>query len=360
MQSKDHDQQGSSYANVGWYDREIREQPESLARLLDRGWSAIEEASKRIRAFDPRFVVVAARGTSDNAARYAQYLLGIRNGWSVALAAPSIVTRYDAPLRLSGALVVGISQSGQSPDVVEMIRRARTAGALTLAVVNDGSSKLAEAAELCIPVLAGEERAVAATKTYVGELCAIAMLSTELATDPSRRRELDVLPDRISTCLEAQAELAERAQAYMRADRFVILGRGYNLSTAFETALKIKETSYVIAEPYSGADFLHGPIAMLDRRLPVLAYSLCDRWTEETLHLIGRAQKQNAPVIAVSDQEAVLQEADLPIRLPPETPEWVSPMVAIVPGQLWAGALAAKRRAAPDAPRGLSKVTETW
>lgn len=344
----------------GWYVSEIGEQPEALRRLLHRGWNTAEDVAERVRAFEPGFAVIAARGTSDNAARYAQYLLGIRNGLCVALAAPSIVTRYEATPRLSRSLVIGISQSGRSPDVVAVIREARRQEALTVAVVNDPSSPLAQEAELCLPIHAGRERAVAATKTYMGQLTALAMLSTAVARDGERRRELDALPEHVAACLSMHEGIHTAAHDYKDTSRFVVLGRGYNRCTAFETALKIKETSYAMAEPYSGADFLHGPVAMLDHQLPVIAIAPGVLWRDETRCLIERARDQRAPVIAVSDRPDVLDAAQVPLPLPPSVPEWLSPMVAIVPGQLWSAALAAHRGAKPDAPRGLQKVTETW
>ena len=350
----------SNVPEAGWYLDEIRQQPSTLLRLVRKGWDAVEGVAERVRSFEPQFVVVAARGSSDNAARYAQYLFGIENELCVALAAPSIVTRYEAHPRLRRSLVLGISQSGQSPDIVAVIRAARNQGALTVAVVNDTTSPLVQAAELCMPIYAGEERAVAATKTYVGQLAALAMLSTALAEDEPRRNELEVLPEQMASCLSMNDRLCEAADAFRAAERFVVLGRGYNCSTAFETALKIKETSYIMADPYSQADFLHGPVAMLDQHLPVIAVSCGTRWIEETRSVVARVRDQRAPVIAVSDRSEVLDAADASLALPKQVPEWLSPMVAIIPGQLWAAALSSRRGTEPDAPRGLSKVTETW
>ena len=215
--------------------------------------------------------MLAARGSSDNAARYAQYLFGIENGLLAALATPSVFTHYGARPAMADALVIGISQSGQSPDIVEVVREGRRQGALTLAISNEPRSPLAEAAELVLPLHAGEERAVAATKTYTAQLMAVAMLSAALRNDPRAWAELAALPAQVQATIDLNQGVVAIAERLREHSRLVVLGRGYNLSTAFEITLKVKETSGVLAHGYSSADFLHGPKAILDRGLPVMA-----------------------------------------------------------------------------------------
>jgi glucosamine--fructose-6-phosphate aminotransferase (isomerizing) len=340
-------------------EKEIREQPGALGRLLGEGREAAEQAAGAVRKAAPRFVVVAARGSSDNAARYAQYLFGAHNRLQVCLAAPSLYTFYDAAPSLEGALVVGISQSGQSPDIVAVVESGRRQGALTLAVTNRPGSPLARAAAHTLPLLAGEERAVAATKTYTSQLCALAMLSAALEAKETRWSELARVPGLVEEAIGRNADVGDKVARYRYADQFVVVGRGFNYATAFEVALKMKETSYVVAEPYSPADLLHGPVAMIDRGFPVLVVATTGRVLSDLSALADRLDRRSAELVALSDDPGVLGRARVGLPLPAGVPEWVSPMVAVVPGQMWAVALARTRGLDPDQPRGLSKVTET-
>jgi glucosamine--fructose-6-phosphate aminotransferase (isomerizing) len=340
--------------------REITEQPQSLQRLLEEGRESTERAAALVREHDPEWVLIAARGSSDNAARYAQYLLGAHNGLAVGLALPSLFSLYGAKPRLARALVIGISQSGQSPDIVAVLAGAREQGALTLAITNDDRSPLASAAASTLPLLAGEERAVAATKTYTSELIALALLSSELEGNREHARELQQVPELVSQVIDLASAAAEHAaQRFAGAQKLVVLGRGFNYSTAFELALKIKETCYIVAEPYSVADFLHGPIAILEQRFPVLVVAPSGRATVEVPELMELLASRGASTLAISDLDGVLSSAQAPIRLPHGVPEWLSPVTAVVAGQLFAHALCRASGQDPDRPRGLSKVTLT-
>jgi glucosamine--fructose-6-phosphate aminotransferase (isomerizing) len=340
-------------------EKEIHEQPEALERLLRDGRPGAEEVAARVRAFSPRFVVIAARGSSDNTARYAQYLFGAHNRLSVSLATPSLFTYYEAAPSLAGALVVGVSQSGQSPDIVAVVESGRRQGALTLAITNRPDSPLALAAESTLPLLAGEERAVAATKTYTSQLCALAMLSAALEGGESRWAELARVPVLVERAIGLNAVLDDKVARYRYAEHFVVVGRGFNYATAFEVALKMQETSYVLAEPYSPADLLHGPVAVIDRGFPVVLVATSGRVLDDLESLTDLLERRRAELVAISDDADVLGRARVGLPLPAGVPEWVSPMVAVVPGQLFAVALARTRSLDPDQPRGLSKVTET-
>jgi glutamine---fructose-6-phosphate transaminase (isomerizing) len=340
------------------FEQEVREQPESLGRLLAGGRPFALRAAAAIRAHDPEFVMIAARGSSDNAARYGQYLFGIQNGFLAALATPSVFTYYGARPSLADALVVGISQSGQSPDIVEVVREGRRQGALTLAITNEAASPLAQAAELVLELEAGTERSVAATKTYTAQLMVLAMLSAAWRGEAQAWAELEALPGQLEATLEANQATSGIAERQREHSRLVVLGRGYNLSTAFEITLKVKETSGVMAHGYSSADFLHGPKAILDRTLPVMVVSP-GRVFDDLDSIAALAREQGAPLIAVSDRPDVLAAADVALRLPAGVPEWLSPLVAVVPGQLWALGFSLARGLHPDAPRGLTKVTHT-
>ncbi|HEY7515024.1 MAG TPA: SIS domain-containing protein, partial [Vicinamibacteria bacterium] len=319
------------------FETEIQEQPRVLASLVESRREQAERIGEAARAFSPRFVVVAARGSSDNAARYAQYLFGIRNGLTVALAAPSLFTHYAASPSLEGALVLGISQSGQSPDVVAVVAAARAQGALTVTLTNDPDSPLARAAQINLDLMAGPERAIAATKTYTTQLAALAMLSAAMSGGDGWD-ELVALPRQVEDTLLRNEGLEGPAERFASCSRLVVVGRGLNLATAFEIALKIKETTYVTAEPYSSADFLHGPIAMLDAQLPLFLVDVGERLQGDMEELARRARSAGAPLIVLSDRGTLGdEEAQARLELP-AVPEWLSPVPAAAAGQLWAAA----------------------
>lgn len=342
---------------------EIAEQPAVVDRLLRKGRGAIDAVAGRIR---PRIVsgeidlvVVAARGTSDNAATYAQYLVGLELGLPVALAAPSLHSIYGADLRLGRALVVGISQSGRSPDVVGVVEAGRRDGAPTIAITNAPGSPLAEAAEHVVDLAAGEERAVAATKTYTAELAAIAMLVRALGG--LRADSLSRLPDALAGAMseEREREAADVARLLAGHDRLLVIGRGFEYATAREVALKLKELARVSADPYSTADFLHGPLALAEPGLPAVAIAPSGRAAADVDAVLERLAGLGIERFVVTDRAEAPARATAAIRLPPGVPEELMPIVSIVPGQLLALHLAVARGIDPESPRWIRKVTLT-
>jgi glucosamine--fructose-6-phosphate aminotransferase (isomerizing) len=339
---------------------EILEQPASLARLLSTQRKAVEKIAQAIQSRSIQYAFLAARGTSDNAGRYANYLWGGQNGLPVALATPSLFSLYQQPPKLSGALVVGVSQSGQSPDIVSVLAEGKRQGCLTLAITNAPQSPLAQTADFVLDIQAGEEQAVAATKTYTGELMAIAMLSTALNGSAEAWEELSRVPGWVGQVLSDEAEIVRMAQRYRYLGECVVLGRGYNYCTTFEWALKLKELAYIIAEPYSSADFLHGPIAMVERGFPVMAV-VPQGWVFEPLMSLLTSLKEDlqAELVVISNAARALALAQSPIPLPEGIPEWLSPLVGIVPAQLFSYHLTLVKGYDPDQPRTIHKVTET-
>lgn len=342
-----------------YYQMEILEQPKVLGRLLKEGISAVEQVAGAIRERGPQYIVIAARGTSDNAARYAQYLFGTANGLPVALATPSLFTLYGNPPRLGGALVLGISQSGQSPDVVSVIKEGRRQGALTVAITNDLHSPLAHAAEYTICLLAGQEKALAASKTYTASLMVLAMLSTVLSGDGERLQALEALPDLVAGVIDSSQSAVRAAERYRYIEACMVISRGYNYSTAFEIALKLKELAYILAEPYSSADCQHGPVALIERGFPVLAVVPEGYLQDELTDFLGRLRERGAELVIISALDKALALAKTPLPLPSGLAEWLSPIAAVVPGQLFALGLTISKGLDPDNPRGLNKVTLT-
>lgn len=339
---------------------EIFEQPACLERLLKLQQGTVGEIAHAIQSQNISFAFLAARGTSDNAGRYANYLWGAMNSLPLALATPSLFTYYQQPPRLRNALVVGISQSGQSPDIVSVLEEGKRQGNLTLAITNEPSSPLANIADFVIQIQAGLEKAVAATKTYTTELMSIAMLSTALAGDSKRWHELERVAGWVDEVLRQDDIIKQAAQRYRYMERCVVLGRGYNYATAFEWALKLKELTYVEAEPYSSADFQHGPVAMVARGFPVMAVAPEGKVLESMLSLLAHLQEDLlAELVVISNAPKAHELAQVQFTIPEAVPEWLSPLVNIVPAQLFSYHLTLAKGFDANQPRTIKKVTET-
>ena len=340
---------------------DIAEQPAGYARLLaGEPAAAIAEVAARVAERRPRHVVFVGRGTSDHAALYGAYLTEIRLGIPVGLASPSTVTLYGARPDLSDALVIGVSQSGGSPDLTEVLKVARETGALTLSVTNNPASTLAGVAELSIDVAAGHERAVAATKTYTAELFALLLLIEGVRAGDGQlpaeeRAALAKLPQLAEDVL-ADRGADELAQRYRFASRLVTTGRGYAYPTARETALKLMETSYLPALAFSGADLLHGPLAMTDPDVPVLAMVGSGPGGRAMADVVNRLAERRADVVTIGATDVPGASGRLAV---PAVDERYSPLLDILPLQKLALSLALARGEDPDAPRGLKKVTST-
>jgi glucosamine--fructose-6-phosphate aminotransferase (isomerizing) len=326
-----------------------------LARLLERETPRVAGIVDQLPDFS--YALIAARGTSDYAAAYAKYAWAAIAGYPVALATPALHTLYNRPPRMDGALVVGISQSGQSPDIVAVVEEAKRQGRPTLAITNDGASPLASAADHVIELHAGVERSVAATKTYTAQLTVMALLATALSG--SGQDQLQSLPEAVAATLRGAAGVAQRAERYRYMEQCVVVGRGYNLATAFELALKLKELTYVMSTAYSSADFRHGPIATVYDGLPVILVMPGGATFEDMRDLAQELQAREAELVIISEVESAQALATTSLPLAASLPEWLSPIAAIVPGQLLALHLALAKGLDPDAPRGLKKVTRT-
>ena len=339
---------------------EISEQPERIKNLFSSQRKQIERIAAEIRRREIDYVFLAARGTSDNAGRYANYLLGAMNGLPLALATPSLFTYYKKPPILKNALVIGISQSGKSPDIVSVLEEGRRQGCLTLSMTNEPASPLAQNSDFVLELQAGDEKAVAATKTYTAELMCVAMLSAALTGDKKMWADLAKVPAWMKQVLKLNDFIAEAVQRYRYIDQTVVLGRGFNYATAFEWALKLKELTYIIAEPYSSADFAHGPIAMVESGYPVFAVAAKGKVFNSMLQMLQRLREDiSAELVVISNDKRALSLAQVPLKIPTDTPEWLSPLVGILPAQLFAYHLTRAKGYNTEQPRSIRKVTET-
>ncbi len=338
---------------------ELREQPEALARLLDTQRDHAKRLGALVRRRDVRYLLIASRGSSANAARYAQYLLGRANRVPVAFATPSLYTLYEQPPRLDGALVIGISQSGESPDVRAVIDEARRQGRPTIAITNRPDSPIGAAAEAVLPLEAGEELAVAATKTYLNSLGAIALLFAWSSRDAEALRELELMPVRIAAQLDLSLEDAAALDEFAGIHGGTVVARGINYGTSFEIALKIRELSGLLFEAFSAADLMHGPVAAIGPGWPVIAVAPSGPALESMEAAIGGILGRGARMITIADREDVRARSLAPFRLVEGVPEWLSPLTTVIPGQLAAVRLAQLNGSNLDTPHGLSKVTLT-
>lgn len=338
---------------------DIGEQPQVLRSLSIDGSDPINRVAAAIRGRRPRFVLLVARGTSDHAALYAKYLIEIRLGLPTGLASPSTFTVYGARPDLRDVLVLAVSQSGGSPDLVGSVEAARECGALCVALTNNAGSALAEAAEFHVDIRAGHERAVAATKTYTAELLALYLLLEAVRTgsEADGRNAVAPLPDLLHGLIaDSTPVVAAAAPRYRFAAQLITTARGYSYATAREAALKLMETSYLAAQAFSGADLLHGPMALVDQEMPVIAIVARGQAEAAMQPVMERLVRGGGDVLVVGEGPSGVATS-LPI---PQVAEELSPILEIVPLQLLARDLAVARGSNPDAPRGLSKVTETW
>ena len=339
---------------------EIRQQPEVLERTLARELPRVEAFKRIMAGRRPRLIVLVARGTSDNAALFGRYLLPIATGIPVSLAAPSIATLYHAPVNYEGALVVAISQSGESTDTNLTLERAREQGAITLGITNAPRSTLARLAEHTFLVRAGKEKSIAATKTYTGQMLMIYLLAYALGGS-IRISGLERIPELVHSALTLQPEIESLSERYRFMRQAVAMGRGLNYANAFEMALKLMETCYVVAERFSSADFMHGPIALVEQGFPVFAFAPPDVTWPSMRDALRKLKQLRAEVVAITDsgnREAATCATRL-IRLPRRIPALLTPIPYVVPAQIFAASLAAQKGFNPDRPRTLSKVTLT-
>jgi glucosamine--fructose-6-phosphate aminotransferase (isomerizing) len=337
---------------------EIREQPEALLRLVAQQ-AELAAVSRLLADHRPAMVRLIAHGSSDNAAAYGLYAFGLLSGWTALRDSITLTVYYDAQVDLASSAVVALSQSGETPDVVEYVVRARNRGAATVAVTNDPESDLAQAADVTFPLAAGPERSVAATKTYLNQLAALALIAAGAA---GREQEVADGIRRVAELLAEMLDPIERAvpaiaTTFAYVARMYVIGRGIEFATAREIALKLKETCRVAAEPLTATDLAHGPVAALDPLFPVWTIASRDEALPAVLDAAARVREAGATVVASGNASSEVFGAAYELPVPEPPMPLLAPLLSVVPGQLFAGALARAKGLDPDRPAGLSKIT---
>ena len=336
--------------------QEISEQPEVLERTIATEREKLVKIGDFLRQKDIDLIVLVARGSSDNASLFGRYLLEVTTGIPVSLAAPSVYTLYNAKMRLKRAVVVGVSQSGEGDDINHVLESAKDNGAFTLAITNESESTMAKIADETLLIHAGREKSVAATKTYTGQMLHFYMLASVIG---DKRIDYNKIPDLTSKALELKVQVEEMVQRYAFMENCVVVGRGMNYGNSYELALKLMETCYVIAERFSSADFFHGPLAVVERRFPVILFAPSGVTKKSNVDLLHRLNELNADSLSITNDDEVAGLSSRSIRMSAELDEFLSPIPFIIPAQLFAAYLAEAKGLDPDAPRSLAKVTKT-
>ncbi len=335
---------------------EIIEQPDVLERTINSERRKLDKLGTFLREKDIDLIVIVARGSSDNASLFGRYLLEITCGIPVSLSAPSVFTLYNAKLNLNRALVIGVSQSGEGVDINTVLESAKTSGAYTIGITNEADSTMAKITDETLLIHAGREKSVAATKTYTGQMLHFYMLASVLAAE---KLNFEKIPDFVSETLKLQNEIERIVERYMFMENCVVVGRGLNYGNSYELALKLMETCYVVAERFSSADFFHGPLAVIERRFPVLMFAPQGVTKTSNIDLLKQLKELHADSFSITNDDEIASLSSLSLRLPKEIDEFLSPIPFIIPAQLFAAFLAEAKGIDPDAPRSLSKVTKT-
>ncbi|HYG80474.1 MAG TPA: SIS domain-containing protein [Pyrinomonadaceae bacterium] len=337
--------------------QEIAEQPAALQKTIEEERAKVARLGSFLKRRDVDLIVLVARGSSDNAALFGRYLLEIKTGIPVSLAAPSVYTLYGGELKLGRALVVGVSQSGEGEDINRVLERARACGAYTVGITNEPASSMAQTVDELLLTHGGRERSVAATKTFTGQMMLFYLLAAALGGAPSLNYE--AVPELAARALEHQENIRQLAERYVFMENCVVVGRGLLYANAYETALKLMETCYVVAERFSSADFFHGPLAMVERHFPIILFAPPGITLEGARLLMNRLKELHADTLAITADEQVMGMSTRSVRMAAEIEEDLAPIPYIIPAQLFAALLADAKGLNPDAPRSLSKVTRT-
>jgi glucosamine--fructose-6-phosphate aminotransferase (isomerizing) len=336
--------------------QEITEQPVVLERTINAEREKVAKLREFLSKKDIDLIVLVARGSSDNACQFGRYLLETTCGIPVSLSAPSVYTLYQAKLTLQRALVVGVSQSGEGTDINTVLEQAKDSGAFTIGITNEAESTMAKIADETLLIHAGREKSVAATKTYTGQMLHFYHLANAFAETGI---EFERIPHCVAQVLQLRTQVQELVERYVFMENCVVVGRGMNYGNSYELALKLMETCYVVAERFSSADFFHGPLAIVERRFPVIMFAPSGVTKQSNLDLLKRLQELNADSFSITNDDEIAALSSRKLMMPRDLDEFLSPIPFIVPAQLFAALLAQAKGLDADAPRSLSKVTKT-
>jgi glucosamine--fructose-6-phosphate aminotransferase (isomerizing) len=336
--------------------KEICEQPAALEQTIQAEQEKVKKLGEFLKTKDIDLIVIVARGSSDNAALFGRYLFEITTGTPVSLCAPSVFTLYNAKLKLKRALVIGVSQSGEGVDINKVLESAKNSGAFTIGITNQAKSSMAKIADETLLTHAGPERSVAATKTYTGQMLHFYMLASALSGIKLGYKKI---PHFCDAALKLETEIEELVQRYVFMENCVVVGRGLNYGNSYELALKLMETCYVVAERFSSADFFHGPLAIVERRFPVILFAPSGVTKTSNIDLLKRLKELHADSFSITNDKTVASLSSRVLQMPKEIEEFLSPIPFIIPAQLFAALLAKAKGIDADAPRSLSKVTKT-
>ncbi len=345
--------------------QEIAEQPAALEKTIAEERRKVERLGQFLRKRGVNLIVLVARGSSDNAALFGRYLLETTTGIPVSLSAPSVHTLYDAKLKLQGGLVIGVSQSGEGEDINRVLESCRHSGAYTVGITNEAASTMTGVVDETLLMHGGRERSVAATKTFTGQMMLFHLLAHALGeantslNNTSARLAFEAIPEWTARALALRPQIETLVERYVFMENCVVVGRGLLYANAYELALKLMETCYVVAERFSSADFLHGPLAMVERHFPVVLFAAPGRAAESAKTLLQRLHELHADTLTITGDAELARLSTRSIGLPNEIDEFHAAIPYIVPGQLFAALLADAKGLNPDAPRSLSKVTRT-
>ncbi|PYV45541.1 MAG: glutamine--fructose-6-phosphate aminotransferase [Acidobacteria bacterium] len=338
--------------------KEIEQQPEVLARTLKEETAKILKFGKFLSSREIHLIVLVARGSSDNAALFGRYLLEITNGIPVSLAASSVHTLYHSRLRMNHTLVVGVSQSGEGTDINWVLRNSKKQGAYTIGITNEGRSSMSKLVDEVFLIRAGKERSVAATKTYTGQLLMFYLLAAALQGGRGVEK-LQRIPELAAASLRLKTQVASMVERYRFMNHCIVVGRGLNYANAYELAIKLMETCYIVSERFSSADFLHGPVAMVQQDFPVILFAPPGKTFKDMRKLARQLKGLKAETVVISSEPSVLKWATRSVKVGPRIEDFISPIPYIIPGQLFAAMLAEVKGLSPDKPRLLKKVTQT-
>ncbi|HEX8639433.1 MAG TPA: SIS domain-containing protein [Pyrinomonadaceae bacterium] len=336
--------------------QEIAEQPVVLERTINSEQTKLARVGDFLRKKEIDLIVLVGRGSSDNACQLGRYLLEVTTGIPVSLSAPSVFTLYNAKLDFKRALVIGVSQSGEGDDINQVLESAKNSGAYTLAITNEADSTMAKIVDETLLIHAGREKSVAATKTYTGQMLHFYMLAAQLAEE---KIAFEKIPAFSSQVLQLKSKVEELVERYVFMENCVVVGRGMNYGNSYEFALKLMETCYVVAERFSSADFFHGPLAIVERRFPVILFAPEGVTKQSSVDLLQRLRELHADSLAITNDPEIAALSSRSLLMPPEIDEFLSPIPFIIPAQLFAAHLSEAKGINPDAPRSLSKVTKT-